>query len=870
MQQASAVVYALSALICYLGVLLSSSRTRLFIPVLLCLLLLFQLPGSAELVRIIIFSAAVGLAPKRRETATPLLILLALWACFLNGATVAGLLGRNFYSIKPLHIELALYEVTGFLLLTVLFWSRQFAALFGRLPRDVEISTVSFVLFLLCTLIGTATAFFCALLILRVDLATLLNNSDRNAAIITIATTALVAIPFTLSLALTRLLKDFARKLEQTLSTNPSAGPVIMFPKVVEFHDVFTRARELIDFYDHRTREIELEAKNRLAQKEEKEREHRQKLADSENLSSLLSLCPTGILAISGSGAILTLTPALESQFGFVHFENYVGRYYLELQPGEEASAAARNRTAVFLRFVSQLLSSQKDLARNQALRSFLNVDDKTLAEMTVWIFDERIVPVDWKRIAPQLPPSDVTIVIFSATREDQRKFLSGQLFPRTLEVIGGQCLETLGETSNLVNLLADKVQNAAEELRQNPQMQKPEMESLLRTLVRVGTDFTSEIKAILSEQLAKGDSPLLLQQDSERSALQPKFKAYSLTRECEELAQLFETLQTTDAELLLSSPEFLDPEGNNVPAALTFYCVEEQFREFKALFLSILLSLAKRAENSVLTLTIGSEQIGTGTAAMFRGSAPGRYNRIVLSHEGQSITTNMMPDSLQRMSLYGKDQEDLETALGFFSLKVERMKGFFSIQSSPAKGTHLTIYLPENPLALVGPLESLRKIPQTKVEGHSSSPTAEPTPVSPEQTRLLLVDDGSPLQGEVREALSSLPNLTLDFATQREALKIFTSEGASGIGFGSPSDLDDLFDESQTSEKIDLVILPIFGELVEAMRMLRAIGDKAKIIVISPNPEHADALSALHTVLPYPLEKDSLLSVILVNGLSQ
>src|SRR5258708_4613820 len=66
---------ALTSVICYLAVLLSSQRTRVAIPLILSVSLLYEPLPSTEMLRLVIFSGAIALAPRRRESVTPLFVL---------------------------------------------------------------------------------------------------------------------------------------------------------------------------------------------------------------------------------------------------------------------------------------------------------------------------------------------------------------------------------------------------------------------------------------------------------------------------------------------------------------------------------------------------------------------------------------------------------------------------------------------------------------------------------------------------------------------------------------------------------------------------------------------------------------------------
>jgi hypothetical protein len=874
-QNESVVWATVTSLFVYLAVLLSSNRTRLLVPVVLCLPILIQLPGSTALFRVIIFASIIGITPRKRESVIPLVLLLALWATYLNIAQISALMGREFYTVKAHDIKLGLSEVTGFLILLMLLWSRQFPALFGRLPREVELATVSFVLFLLSTLVGAAVAFVGALTLMGIDFENLISSSHKNSAVLMTLTATLVAIPFTLSIALNRLLKDFGRRVEHILSPNSVLGPVQLYPKIVEFNQIFSKAKELTDSQERKAREIELDTKNTLAQKEEKEKEHHQRVNDSDNLNTIFSLCPTGVMAVSGSGAILAVTPALVNQFRLNNLEKFIGRYYLELQATEEASAEDRRRTAVFLQYVSRLLSDQKNLARSQALRSFLKIDEQTYSEMTVYVFDDRIVPVDWKRISPQLPLSNLTFVIFSNAKEDYRNFILSQFNPRALEIVGGQSIETLKEISALATSLEASVSSTNKSLDSGVAMQYGDLESHLRSLLRTSADFGLEVRAIVTDQLKKGGSPLAISTAEEKTALKAHFKNYNLTEELPTLLRLFEDLAGIDTEILLSVPEGANSEGQPIKQAVKISAMEPQFTELKAIFLALLAGISRRIDGNTLTLTVGTEQIGMTTAALFRGSSPGRYARLVLSHPGQSITSNMMPDSLLHLPSYVGKSDELEVVLGIFSLQIERMKGFLSIQSSPAKGTHVTIYLPEDPTTTRSPTPAqLRKIPADKVqEVIPEELTQERDNVvavtsvqrQTDSPSILIIEDNQNIRDELSSSLKSFPNLTLTFISRAEAAKHLQGSSQSGAGFDSTSEIDQLFGPDSLPEfnSFTLIILTIFDDLSGGMKLLKKIDGLTNVAVIAAEDDYADALSALYKVISYPVKVDEMAELL-------
>jgi len=880
-------VGALTSVICYLAVLLSSQRTRVAIPFMLSIALLVPALRSAELLRLVIFSAGIAITPRRRESVMPLFVLLGLWAAFLNSMHIMQLFGGLGFAVTPFYLKLAILDICGFVVLMILLWSKPFPALFGRLPREVDISTVSFVLFFLATIVGSALTATTLMVMFRLDLETLLATSHRNGTALTLIAVALVAIPLSLSVSLNRLVKDFSQKLESIFSSGGRAMVQQVSPKVHEFQETFGKARELIDELDRKVREAELIGKNTSAQFDEREKELIQATKDAQNIASVMSLSPVGFLAVNGSGAILAANRTIDVQFGLQLSHDQIGEHFAQLKLNEEVSNST-GLSIVLMNFVSRILSEQKQLTRGQPLQSYFPLDASSFVHFTVFLFDERIIPVDWKRMSQQLPPSELTIVLFSTVRDDLRSFLLEQLQPNSFEILGGHSIDLTKDILFQLETFDQRFSMTPEEMDALRTCSPDELEAQLRMLIRGVSDLKVAVHSAVLDHIRSAQSPSQPQTEEEKVKAKSLLVPIDLGGELERLLRLFDELLGLSVEANFSFPTGVDAAGKSVRQPITVQAVRPQISRFFATFLSVLSGISKRVEGSALSVTIGTEQIGLGTAALFRGSHPGRYARITVSHTGQSVTTNMLPDSVRHISPHVTAGEELVAALALLSLEIERMNGFFSIQSSPAKGTHITIYIPEDPLNVQKP--SSRKLAPSRVDQGPPKPVAvqlpehrpdaEPAPEReqilapmgaveslpdvlagpPRPTRVLIIGDEIGLRDDVKSCFNGEFDLTIEDMS-RESVKTLTGQpDYSGSGFGAQASTDPFGgDQPADLDSFSLIIVPILGELSDGVRLLRDLGAERPILIVAKDSDSADALAALHPVITYPLDRAAL-----------
>lgn len=872
---------ALSSLVAYLGVLFSSERSRLLIPVALSLSMLLPRFLSQELFRLVIFSTAISLIPRRRESAIPLVLLVVLWTLFLNSTHLGEVLGKNTFQVKPIHLRVALLEIAGFIFLMVLLWSKPFSAFFGRLPGEVDISTISFILFFLSTFVGAALAGTAFLNLAGLSLDAILPTSRKTATCLTLISTTLMAVPLVLSSALNKLFSDLSRRLELIFHPEYQAAQLTtMSPKIRQFVEILSLARALQDESDQRLRDVEINTRNAQALLEERQKELLSKMQDADNVASVMSLSPIGYIAMTGSGAVLSSNKTLDAQFALEHSDEQLGAHFTELKVIEDAKESVTQRSVVLFNFLARIIAEQKDLARGQSLQSFATLDAHTFVQFTVYLFDERVIPVDWKRMSQQLAPSSLTIVVFSSVRDDMRRFVLDQLQPNPLEILGGQSIDLCREINSGIDAFAERyiLEDASlEALR----VASPEqLEAQLRVLLNGASDFRSELKTLILDHLRHSQPILQPSTPEERDRSKELLSPIDLVKEFEQLLRMFDILTGQSVETEFSVPSAIDLDGNTIKRPIVINSIKSQLFGFFATFLSVLTGIAKRAEGAPLTVSIGTEQLGVSTAALFKGSHPGNYARIMISHDGQSVTANMLPESIRGITAQYSAGEELDATLAIMALEVDRLNGFFSIQSSPVKGTHLTIYLPNDPLAvdksfrLTSRKARPHKValsPQPKSSQESlQMPAPKSIPAGNEHieeeqsaTRILLVEDDASVSSEIQSLISRQGVNSIEAVSREEIRAILKPVDFSGSGFSSGDSAEKLFSSGVDLDSFTLIVVSILGELAEGMRLLKELGNKRPILIVTKDPDSADALSALHPVVTYPIDEAQLSSIL-------
>lgn len=852
-----------TAVFAYLAALLSSSRTRMMLPVALVISVL-ALPVNVLLtLRIAMFSAALALLPRRRVSSSPIFMLLVLWGVYLNNRSIQSLLGVSLPLTLPVSVREvtdAFFEIFGMLITLLLLWSKRFPALLGRTTGEIELSSIIFSLLLLASLCAIALTTTVYLFQSDLTLEGLISlKSGQSLPLLLLALGGLI-IPLALSVALSNMFKDFTSRLEQLLV---AGGGAVATPRVRDFLKIISRARELLDGFDHQIRALELNSKNQAIQAKERELSLLQDAQDAKNIAEAMALSPTGFLALTGSGAILSYNATFCTQFNFESSQQLIGEHFSALTPQPDRP----NRKEVLNSFIAQLLADQGEIAKGIPLESSLSLDDETFAQITLYLIEGELLPVDQKRLSPQIRPSNITLLLFTQIREEVRPLILRQFRPAALELLAVQGIESLKEISSQASKALADVCLSNDKLGGLSQMSADDLEAELRIIDRGIKELLTDFRG-LSEVILKRTKAKHLSKEELSSLTLTKV---SLTPHLERVLKLFEELTAQNGVTQFQPPTVIDANQVETVMPMPLMVDETAFYRFSAMLVSTLAAISQRIPGKLIQISLGSEQIGTGTSALFSGSYPGRYLRIVISHSGQSITANMMPESVTRLGDPDKIAGSLEGVLALLSFYIEQLHGFLSIQSSPAKGTHLTFYLPEDPRAL-----DFSARPQSrKIAANHIQPADENTPLpesavtstaevsaNREEDSVLVVSDEDPLCDEL---LRHLAECGLTNARKAKISEVYSStedlSGLAGSGFSDGG--TDLFQSTLDLSRFALIVIPIIGNLSAGMRLLKTIGPGKPLLIVTDDEESADALSTIHRVISYPVDQQSLRSVI-------
>jgi len=124
------------------------------------------------------------------------------------------------------------------------------------------------------------------------------------------------------------------------------------------------------------------------------------------------------------------------------------------------------------------------------------------------------------------------------------------------------------------------------------------------------------------------------------------------------------------------------------------------------------------------LKARLDQEQLGTSTASLITGAVPGRYVRIGFEHSGQSIPTQVISSPHETNALFPASKPDpVQLALFLLTRQIKRLGGFIIVQSSPVKGTNVSIYLPtDSRTSQRLRMRDIRRLTGTYHRAHSKS----------------------------------------------------------------------------------------------------------------------------------------------------
>jgi hypothetical protein len=393
--------------------------------------------------------------------------------------------------------------------------------------------------------------------------------------------------------------------------------------------------------------------------------------------NEILGQIPDGCFALLPGGQIVAASSGLETLLGFGS----------PIRVGDHVSTlgSSKHPWAVDVRsFISWSVAHYDSLLKRGARESVTQVVGGEYLEVVLKAWRSR-------GSGPEKSGPAIISLYFrrrQSTRDMQLQFLQPSEFERigsaTAELF--QSLEqNLASVHEQLALLTAKF-HAAHDASGTPLSSGPSGEELSQMLVELVKVF----RHLSSDVDQQGDRILNLRSPIER---------IDLGKTLEDSTNHLLSLLGSERKIHFAAAAAERSEGENnnrqeSPSSVVVELPGSEVFGFLSYFLLFLRHVIPVARDFVLQLD--SEVIGSGTASLLTGSVPGRYARITLRHNGQSITSNVL--TAQQDPAYVLLPESAGTigaALYFVTRQAKRLGGFVSVQSSAAKGTDLTIYLP-------------------------------------------------------------------------------------------------------------------------------------------------------------------------------
>ncbi|MFN8389205.1 MAG: hypothetical protein U0136_02810 [Bdellovibrionota bacterium] len=484
-----------------------------------------------------------------------------------------------------------------------------------------------------------------------------------------------------------------------------------------------------------------------------------------EKSSEVLSHAPDGCIAIIPGGQVVSASAGLERLLSLPKAVR-IGDHLEDISTGNSKWAAD------VLTIVRWAIDHYEELLKRGTRDTQTQTVNGDYLEVTIkaWRFGAHFKD----RKGP------VIVAAYLRRRKDRREMQLQLLQPGEFERIGSaanELLQSLEDHIAAVNeplsLLVTKFQNGLDAAGRplGSSAAGGEISQLLMEVVKVFRRFTSEIE----------------EQGRNVQALRSTVEKVDLGAALEQTTNYLLELLGSERRIRFSRG---GGNGTSTESAASTQAITVRlplaeifgFLNYYTLFLRYVIPLARD-----FSLQLDYEQIGTRTASLLSGSIPGRYARLTLRHSGQSITSNVL--SAQQDPTYvlnAESTDSIGSALYFLTRQVKRLGGFASIQSSPAKGTDVSIYLPVeigSPNRLSK--RELKKIASTLGTGVASSAT-QVLIVSNNETSAAhlsgLIDDMA-LQPIVRKPAELLRDMVTPLEFDGTG---FGGESGAGIDLGS------------------------------------------------------------------------------------
>lgn len=662
------VLGALSAGVLYLAALFLPRPMNLLTVLLFALSFLCSSIDVEQTLRLIVFATLLSSCYPNRVRLPPVTILFLAWITFLLAqSTIRVDRGNEYALIYTKEIWQFFLEIVAVLVIALVRFSRRLSSLLGTKAVSLDVRTflVHVVTIAVLSAVMLVTQALFSALELRSD--HVLDVLTAKPLALTSVLASIFLVPLVMGQLLSRLGTEILDHLRLTISpesrlllNNRQPAPLS------EVRDVHEEIRSRFSDLNHDLRTAQTTIRDLQRQAQETEDQIKDREISALNLERLMDHAPWGTIACSGNGLIISVNER------FCSLLNIKNKREL---PGQHISVIDAKHTwrKEILATLAWAFRDWRQLVEKGTVHHYTSAINNTFLELLL-----RIVPAT-ERAGSDVEPgallvSDIAVSLYIREVPDLRDFQLRLLTPSYFEVAGTQITDIGRDMRNQLSTIVGHLSVATEIANRDPSTD----EKLIASLREV-----EKIARLASRDLQEFEEKLGVGQKKQSTRIDLHFRLqHSLDYLYSLLAQ--------DERLIVNNDEVDDAETETESLFIT--APEEDFSRFVAYFLFFIRNLMPRAP--AIEASLAYESISPEAAAMLAGSHAGHYARLVIHHAGQSLTANMMTGKYHRLEA-GALENSLEVALSLLHAQTAQLGGFISAQSTTAKGTTITIYIP-------------------------------------------------------------------------------------------------------------------------------------------------------------------------------
>ncbi|GEM_PF-6735805 len=673
----------ISALLLFTTVLFLEARQALFALAIFTIGCLFIPNMPFETARLVIFSSALLAVETSKIFLPPFICNLAMWILLLM---LPALTGRQYAGTQwdaNLWAQV-LIEITGITILGLLRFSHAVRSLFRIEKHEVDSKTFFVHVLSLTVLICVVAASLTALAFTSLTAERLVAELTAAGPRLVIFLSAILLVPVLAGLFISSMLGDYLQHLRLLVSGDFRLLADARDPlPVTELSQTLAEVKQATSRVHESLRHSEVNVRHLSAEILQNEALIREREIIAQNLVLLMDAAPWGSIACTTRGHIIAAN------------QNFLALLNLKQASliGQPITAlnANHNWNKEIVSWLTECCRKADSLKPGESLSRFTSAANNFYLELRLVVAKSEAFTTTPSAVPLQ---SDLALILFVRKLADIRDFQLRLIAPSDFELLGSQ-LHELNRT------LTNQLGSAVGQLSMSKEILTGLIDQSGLPLIQTqqGADLSLALREVDSS-IRKSISELSQLEERSTQSLADGSEAINFSKWILNATNyLFNLLSLPQAPSL-----FNIDEKNSAQIALDENSAIESdifllgsFNEVSRLcsYLICFLRWVVPQANQ-LQLSLGYEEFSEETAKFLAGCSPGRYARLMIEHKGQSVSAKIMNPKYQHSLLTAK-QNGIEVAFTLLSLEVKRMAGFVSLQSSSARGTTITIYLPIN-----------------------------------------------------------------------------------------------------------------------------------------------------------------------------